>query len=346
MFNNPSKIDNSFDEGTVTEVDPTRGFCKVKTLRGQNLDQVQWGQPSGGSSRAGDRVTPVMGDRVVVMHSLGYPLIILWLPRTQTTDNAFPVHIDTGELPVDTGNFSPEGINAINDTNKPGDLAVGDRVIASSGGGLLAVLRGGSLLLRSSRLAEIFISKWDDVVRIVSRNFEHFTDVSSDIVKNIKGRVYRYTGYAATSSAAKIENYGYNLYYGDVALAQAVKTNYQNYSGSPASSSIIFREEVPAGSMYRIVDGVSGAVTQVVGTTKIYQDNTKVTVDFGGNHIATWDGSQIKLDYEGQQTVTINASAIDLKHNSGAEVNLSSSGVNATYSGHFVKVTSGGVQMG
>lgn len=346
MLNNPSKIDNTFDEGTVTEVDPIRSFCKVKTLRGQNLDQVQWGQPSGGSSRAGDRVTPVMGDRVVVMHGLGYPLIILFLPRTQTSDSAFPINIDTGTLAVDTGNFSPEGVNAINDVNKAGDLSVGDRVIASSGGGILAVLRGGSLLMRSSRLAEIFISKWDDVVRIVSRNFEHFTDVSSDIVKNIKGRVYRYTGYAATSDAAKIENYGYNLYYGDVALAQAVKTGYQNAGAPPASSSIIFREEVPAGSMYRIVDGVSGAVTQVVGQTKIYQDGTKVTVDFGGNHIATWDGSQIKLDYEGQQTVTVNGSVIDLKHSSGAEVNLSSDGAKTTFNGHFVNVTSGGVQMG
>lgn len=344
MFNNPSRIDSNFDEGFVSEVDPFRGFCKVKTLRGQNLDQVQWSQPSGGSNRGGDRVTPVMGDRVVVMYGLGYPLIICFLPKTQTSDSAYPKHIDSGEGIVDTGNFSPEGINAINDINKPGDMAVGDRVIASNGGGMLSVLRGGSLLLRSSRLAEIFISKWDDVVRIVSRNFEHFTDVSSDIIKNIKGRVYRYTGYAATSDAAKVENYSYNLYYGDVALAQAVKTGYQNYSGSPASGSIIFKEE--CGIMYRTVDSSGGVVTQVVGQTKIYQDNDKVTIDFGGNHIATWNGTQITLDYEGQQTVTVDANQIDLKHSSGAKVNLSSEGVNATYNGHYMKVTSGGVQMG
>jgi hypothetical protein len=350
MFNNPTKIDSSFDEGTVTEVDVDRSFCKVKTVRGQNIGQVQWGQPSGGSSRAGDRVTPVMGDRVVVMYGLGYPLIILFLGKNQTTDNAFPVNIDTGVSPVDTGNFSPEGINAINDVNKAGDLAVGDRVIASSGGGILAVLRGGSLLIRSSRLAEIFVSKWDDVVRIVSRNFEHFTDVSSDIIKNISGRVYRYTGYAADAASAKIENYGYNLYYGDVALAQVVKTNYQTSITPPASSSIIFREEAPTGNMSRTVDGTSGAAIQVVGVgtagTKIYQDATKITVDFGGNHIATWDGTQIMLNYENQQIVTVNGTVIDLKHNSGAEVNLSSAGSKMTFNGHYIQVTSGGVQMG
>lgn len=328
MFNNPSKIDTGFDEGTVTEVDPNRGFCKVKTQRGQNLDQVQWGQTSGGSSRAGDRVTPVMGDRVVVMFTLGYPLIIAFLPKNQTSDNAFPVHIDSGSLPADTGNFSPEGINAINDVNKPGDFSVGDRVIASSGGGLISILRGGSILLRSSRLAEVFISKWDDVVRIVSRNFEHFTDVSSDIVKNIKGRVYRYTGYASTAAAAKTESYGYNLYYGDVALAQAVKTNYQNVGTLPGASSIIFREEVPAGQMYRIIDGTSGAVTQAVGAAQIYQDGNKITLSYN------------------QQIITIDGSQIDLKHSSGAEVNLNSSAVKATFSGHYIQVTAGGVQMG
>ena len=346
MFNNPNRIDSNFDEGYVSEVDVDRGFCKVKTVRGQNLDQVQWGQPSGGSSRAGDRTTPVSGDRVVVMYGLGYPLIILFLGRTQTSDSAFPKHIDSGTGTVDTGNFSPEGVSAINDINKPGDMAVGDRIIGSPGGGMLGILRAGSILIRSSRLAEIFVSKWDDVVRIVSRNFEHFTDVSSDIVKNIKGRVYRYTGYATTSAAAKIENYGYNLYYGDVALAQAVKTNYQNIGTLPIASSIIFREEVPAGSMYRTIDGTSGATTQVVGPAKIYQDQTQVVVSFNNNISATWNGSQIVVTYQGQQTVTLDGNQIDLKHSSGAEVHLDSTGVKSTFSGHYIQVTSGGVQMG
>lgn len=346
MFNNPSKIDKSWDEGIVTEVDPTRSFCKVKTIRGQNLDQVKWGQPSGGSGRAGDRVTPTMGDRVAISYALGYPLIVLFLSKNQTTDNAFPVHIDSGSLQIDTGNFSPEGVSSINDVNKPGDLSVGDRVIASTGGGLLAILRGGSLLLRSSRLAEIFISKWDDVVRIVSRNFEHFTDVSSDIVKNIQGRVYRYTGYSNNAKSAQQENYGYNLYYGDVALAQAVKTNWQSVSNLPASSSIIFREEVPAGQMYRTVDGTSGAITQVVGPAKIYQDSTQVVVSFNSNISATWNGTQIVLSFQGQQVVTIDGNQIDLKHSSGAEVHLDSSGVKSSFNGHYIQVTSGGVQMG
>lgn len=345
MFNNPAKPSGNHDEGTVTEVDPQRGFCKVKTIRGQNLDQVMWTQTSGGSSRAGDRTTPVMGDRVVIHYELGYPLIYGFLPKIQTSDNTFPLSIDTGQLLVDTGNFSPEGVNAIGDQNKPGDILVGDRVLGSTGGGLLAILRGGSLLLRSSRLAEIFISKWDDVVRVVSRNWEHFTDVSSDIVKNIGGRVYRYTGYALTDSAAKVEDYKYNLYYGDTALAQAVKTNYQNSSASPTATTIIAMEEVP-GLETRTVDSADGTVTQVVNQTTIRQKPDVVTVDFGGNIIVTVNGSMIQLNYQGQQIVTVNGSVIDLKHSSGAEVNLNNSAVKASYGGHYIQVTSGGIQMG
>lgn len=346
MFNNPTNINSAFDEGIVSEVDPDRSFCKVKTIRGQNLGQVSWLNTAGGSSRAGDRWTPSMGNRVAIVYGLGYPLIIGCLPKTQTSDSSYPINIDSGIGAVDTGNFSPEGVNAINDISKPADLTVGDRVLASEGGGLLAILRGGSILMRSSRLAEIFVSKWDDVVRIVSRNFEHFTDVSSDIVKNIQGRVYRYTGYAANAAAAQQENYGYNLYYGDVTLAQAVKTNYQSVTTLPSASTIIFREEVPTGPMYRTVDGVSGTVTQVVGSTKIFQSGTMVTVDFGGNHIATWNGTQIVLSYENAQIVTLDANQIDLKHSSGAEVNLSANGITNTFNGHFINVTQGGVQMG
>lgn len=345
MFNNPSLIDTDFDEGTVTEVDPLRGFCKIKTLRGQNLDSVQWMQPSGGSSRAGDRVTPVMGDRVYIHNKMGYPLIYGFGSKAQTADGAFPLAIDTGMQIIDTGNFSPEGTNVSGDQNKPGDILVGDRVIASTGGGVLAVLRGGSLLLRSSRLAEIFISKWDDVVRVVSRNWEHFTDVSSDIVKNIKGRVYRYTGYALTDAQARVENYQYNLYYGDTALAKAVKTNYQNSTASPAATTIIAMEEVP-GKETRTVDSADGTVTQNVNLTTVKQKPDIITLDYGGNIIVTINGSMIKLDYQGAQTVTIDGNTIDLKHSSGAEVNLNGSAVKASFGGHYIQVTSGGVQMG
>lgn len=198
MFSNPIKTSNLVDEGTVVQVDPIRCFCKVKTLNGQTLHSVQWLLPSGGSTRGSDRITPLVGDRVMINTGLGYPVIMGFFPRVQTADGATPLKIDAGEALVDMGSYSPEGSTTWGDQNKPKDFVHGDRIISSIGGGILGILRGGSLLLRASRGSEILLSKFHTLVRIASRNWEHFTDVSSDVVKNFKGKVYRYVGYAPT----------------------------------------------------------------------------------------------------------------------------------------------------
>jgi hypothetical protein len=244
MFNNPVAPSSSIEEGSITEVDPIRKVCKVKTLSGQNLTSVPWSMPSGGASRAGDRISPTFGDRVIVDSTLGYPIISQFLPKLQHADNSNPIRIDTGEVLVDTGNFAAGGGNVRGDQNAPGDLLVGDRVLSSPGGGLVALLRAGTVLLRSSRFSEIFLSKLNDLVRISSRNFEHFTDVSTDVIRNIKGRIYRFTGYSKKLSQAKVESYTYNQYFGDVALAEGVKTDYASEVDMPSESELIFKEQV------------------------------------------------------------------------------------------------------
>ncbi len=244
MFNNPVRPMSSFEEGSITEVDPIRKVCKVKTLSGQNLTSVTWSVPAGGASRSGDRIAPCFGDRVVVDSSLGYPIISMFLPKLQSVGNATPIIIHTGETLVDTGNFSVGGKNVLGDQNAPADLLVGDRVLSSPGGGLMALLRVGTVLLRSSRFSEIILCKLQDLVRISSRNYEHFTDVSSDVIRNIKGRIYRYTGYAKNIKQAKVEAYTYNQYIGDVALAEDFKTDYTKSNTLPAPTEILYKEQV------------------------------------------------------------------------------------------------------
>lgn len=244
MFNNPVTPSSSVEEGSITEVDPIRKVCKVKTLSGQNLNAVPWAMPSGGASRAGDRISPTFGDRVLVDSSLGYPVISMFLPKLQHADNSNPIRIDTGEILVDTGNFSAGGGNVRGDQNAPGDLLVGDRVLSSPGGGLMALLRAGSILLRSSRFSEIFLCKLSDLVRISSRNFEHFTDVSSDVIRNIQGRIYRFVGYSKKLKQAKEESYTYNQYFGDVALAEQTKTDYADEVDMPPETELIYKEQV------------------------------------------------------------------------------------------------------
>jgi hypothetical protein len=351
MLRNPIKPKSDFDEGTVIQVDVNNTVCKVKTLSGQNLDGVMWQSAIGNSSRAGDRVSPTLGDRVTIDYRLGYPIITGCLPRIQTSDNTFPLSIDSGTQIVNTGDYSSGGGYSTNDANKPADMLSGDRVLASIGGGMIALLRAGSVLLRSSRLSEIFLSKWDDLVRITSRNWEHFTDVSTDIVKNLRGRVYRYTGYANTWQAASTEAYQYNLYYGDTALAQAVKSAWQTASNSPSANNIIFREEVAPGGavvMYRTLDLSGNEIVHISGGgayTQMQATGSTLTFTYNGQSTIIINPTQISLVQAGGGQIVMDSNGIRSTFN-GGEVNMSSSSVSTTFSGHFCTVDSGGVHFG
>lgn len=353
MFSNPIKPDSTHDEATVTEVDSVRGSCKVITLSGRTLTNVKWLQPSGGSGRSGDRIPVTMGDRVVVNTSLGYPLILGFLPKVQTSDLAFPLSIDTGETLLDTGNFGPGGTQAIGDQSKPLDALSGDRVIGSFGGGMIAMLRAGSILLRSSRLSEIFISKLDDMVRIVSRNWAHYTDASSDVIRNISGRVYRYTGYAATFSDAKNEAYSFHQYAGDTALAEANKAG---TSGSAMANSIVYKEQITSSAkgaatelMHRTIDLKGNEelyVTGEGGFVRILVQGGVATISVNDKNSIVLNASAITSSFEGGNTSTITSDTISLVHSSGASTTLKSSGVYNTFGAHFANVTSSGVQLG
>lgn len=351
MFNNPVIPSKLIDEGTVMQVDPLRSVCKVITSMGQRFDQVRFSLPAGGSSRGGDRVTPVFGDRVKLDYSLGYPVISGFLPKTQLADNTFPVSIDSGAQLIDTGNFASDGVNAIDDQNKPKDILAGDRVISATGGGVLAVLRSGSIIVRSSKLSEIYLSKWGDLVRIVSRNWEHFTDVCSDVVRNIHGSVYRYIGYANSFDAAKSESYQYHEYYGNVAMAEATKTNYKTtVPAGGAPSGVIYKQQITgSGQMYRTLslDGSQEVWISSGGTfTRMNSDGSQLKLSFGDSHTVTIDTNHIFLDFGGAQTVEISGDKIEFIHSGGAKTTIDSTGSKTTFSGHFCNVTAGGVQLG
>ena len=123
MFNNPVKPDSRLDEGTVLQIDVHREVCKVVTMAGQKLDNVQWVRPYGGNERHGDRVTPRLGDKVLVSFGLGYPIIVGFLPRPQSGGQSYPPGLDDGERVVDTGNYAPTMSSLQADASKPAGMA-------------------------------------------------------------------------------------------------------------------------------------------------------------------------------------------------------------------------------
>lgn len=354
MFNTPSTPSASIEEGSVTEIDIHRKVCKVKTLSGQNLTNVSYPLPSGGSTRAGDRITPVLGDRVLVDSSTGSPMISTFMPRLQTNTNS-SVFIDTGELLIDTGNFSSAGKNVVGDQGSPKDMVIGDRIITSPGGGMVSLLRAGSILIRSSRMSEIFLNKLMDLVRISSRNFEHFTDVSSNVVRNIKGRIYRYAGYSKKIQDAKVESYTYNQYYGDVVLAEAFKTDYNKSDTLPAPTDIIFKEQ--------ILDRVTSQSPELMKRELFLNGNENIVIKSGDGSIFTHQFStkdEIIITYNDINVIKINTDEISFRKNgdprsivikqesivstlSDATVTMDLSGITSVYKGGTVKMNDSSV---
>jgi hypothetical protein len=371
MFSNPTASDPLTEEGTVTEVDPIRKVCKVKTLSGQNLAGVLWSQPAGGASRGGDRITPLLGDRVIISNKLGYPIIDQFLPRLQSESTNTPLQIDRGDIMVDTGNFSAAGKNVMGDQTAPKDMLVGDRIISSPGGGMLALLRAGTMLIRSSRLSEIVLSKLQDLVRISSRNFEHFTDASSEVVRNIKGRIYRYSGHSHKIADAKTEAYSYNEYIGDVALAETCKTDYSLSDDAPEATDIVYKEQIldrvteTSPELMKREISITGNHNLIVksadGTlfTHTFSSKDEVIVSYGDVNVIHINKDEISLKKNGDPcsvvmtdasilstfkdgTVLMDDTGIKSTYKDGV-VYMSDSSVKTTYDGSELKVDSSGI---
>lgn len=354
MFNHETPIDSNVDEGVVIEVDPKSRLCKVKTITGRNLTNVRVLMPLGGSTRAGVRLTPMIGDAVFLSLGLGSPVIIGYLPKIQSSDELGVLSVSDNAPLVDTGDFGIPSAETALDTNKPKDVVPGDQIHTTPGGGLLGLLRGGSMVLRSSRLSEIFLSKLQDLVRVVSRNFEHFTDVSSTVFRNFKNRVYRYSGYSNSAADSRIERYTYHQFFGDVGAAEAIKTNYANFVGVAATNDIIAKEKVTDNlgttEKYRRelhLDGTNDVViTSGSNFTRVKNTASDVQVTFNDTNVIKVNATELSMKYGTTNSVVITPTSITLSQNGSPLVVLNSSGITMTFGSHFMNLDSTGAHFG
>lgn len=351
LLSQPVRGDPNWVEAEVMSVDAKRGFCEVKTIHGQKLTSVKWLCTSGGSSRAGDYGTPTVGDQVVISLTLTYPVIFGYLPRVNE-GNIGAVSIDTGIAVGDTGNLSTsQGPGIGFAPGKPEDMVAGDRVIVSEGGGFLALLRMGTVILRSSRLAQIVLSKFDDLIRIVGRNLEVFTDSHTEVSHNLRGRVYRFIGLSKTHPEVRTDNFTYQEIYGDTAAGEYSKQDFLT-SGIPVANSTLRKIKVLSGSteVYSGILREDGHLTETVvhsGTATRDHDGGQIqdTVSNGGTSTITLNGTSITLSQDGSSTATLTGSTIVLNHGS-ASVTLNNTGVYIVYGSHYINVTSTGVNTG
>lgn len=333
IFNAGHSPDGRHFEATVLAVDSVRSVCKILTSYRQSIDSVPW---------LSSIFEPIeFGSRVYVSTASGDPIIIGILPRVGSPDANAP-NIDT-DAGVDTGNYTSLSNGLVNDPGKPLDIVGGDKVISNSMGGLFGVLRGGSIVLKASRLAQIFISKYDDLVRIVARSFEIFTDLSVDVTASVRGRAYRYVAYGHTLDAGRTAQYRYMEVYGDTVLGNNLKDNYYGltpgtFAAKPAADNIIRKYKIiNGGSTYfyqdlyyndgkyytKVQNSAATAYTEVNQTNATYDIKTDDGTSF--TRVQTQPGSVVVTFDNGTDvyTVTLNSSKAEVKYTDGTIVNTS-----------------------
>ena len=340
MFSTPISNDTRFFEALVLGIDSQRDVCKILTSFNQSMSDVPW--------VSSIYESPVFGDRVFVSTAMGYPIIVGILPRIGEDDGTNAV-IEDGSG-IDTGNYSSLNRGLVNNPSKPSDIVSGDRVVSNDMNGIYGLLRGGSFIARASRMAQILLSKFDELARIVARNYELFTDFTTDIYASVRGRVYRFVGYSHTLSAGRADTYKYQELYGDTVLGDSLKWNYygltpSTFSAQPASNAIIRK--------YRVVDGANTLfyqdlyhdtgryytrVQNSAGTTYTYLDHVNNSYDLKSDDGTTFTrvqatpGSMV-VTFNGPNVnkITVNNDMIELSFNNGA---------------HYLRVNSTGVHQG
>lgn len=358
ITSSPFSYDPSFTEAWVTNVDPIRFVCSLKTSKGQYFQEVPWLLPSGGVGVSGIHFSPNVGDRVIVNTSLGYPFIMGCLPISSTGEGTVS-SVTGGSNDIDLGNSTSMVGGYVANPNKPGDFLPGDKVISSEGGGLIALLANDTVHLRASPLAGITMSKFDDLVRVVARNWERFSDVGQQTVANVKNRVYEFVGWDRKLSKSTLGFYELTDIIGDVAAGEILRGEPDPTATLPSADSRIRKYSLENATgvpiMVEVLEETGKATFKVISPSDpgTYSKRSiesgsvsEVSTSSGVTSTISVSPSTITISHSGGATATLNSSSITLSYSGGATTVLDSNGVRSSFSGHFVNIDSSGVNMG
>ncbi|CAL9986380.1 hypothetical protein VPHD148_0289 [Vibrio phage D148] len=212
---------------TVMAVDIVRKVCKCLSDSGEILSEVKWVVPMGGTDGNGLSFHPVENSRVLVDTASGFPFIIGAIPADGTKDVVRPNIGRQSVSEEDIADYSTVNMgDIIRDPGTPRDQRPGDNVMTSDGGGILGLLQSGTAVIKSSPLAQIITSRFGDVVRVVSRNWEHFTDVDETYKTSVRGKTYSLRNIFKNPSKSRSELPSKTRYEGDVAFGETLGKDY------------------------------------------------------------------------------------------------------------------------
>jgi hypothetical protein len=356
MLSSPFKYNSEFIEATVLSVDPIKFVCSVKTINGKMFQNISWLLPTGGATETGMHITPSVQDRVLVSTSLGYPLILGCIPRVGTY-NGETASITGADPTIDLGSDSTIRGSSTANPSKPNDMVPGDFAYTVRGGGLVAVLSSGIAILKASTMSQIVLCKFEGLVRLITRNYQRFSDSSSRVACNMKGRLYEFFGVDWNVLNNQIGQERYNELYGDVAAGEvlrgapsptailpSVDTRVRKVWLTDASNHVLMVETLNQdGSMTLVVEN---AVASATSTTTINNGEWQQKIIGGGNSSTiTITPTSIVVDYNEVSTGTFNASSVVIAHG-GSTGTFDATQSSLDSNGHFCRVTSTGVAMG
>lgn len=355
LFSTPFPSDGSFKEAIVTNVDPLRFTCSVRTTSGQTLNNVTWLLPTGGTGPDGFHVAPNVFDKVLICMTTGSPLIIGCIPRVGLSDSD-QVSVSGMVNGVDHGNSSELKNGFSLNPNKPADFLPGDKVLTSRGGGFIGLLSSGGILLKSSNLAQIFVSKFNGLVRIVARNFYRFSDASSEVAVNIKGALYNWRGidWDLSRNVSSLERY--NEVSGHVAAGKLMRSSPSSTTTIPARDTRVKElylkdasgNEIMVDTLYEDGKLILVVKQPAAGTTTVTQDNSlwKSQVVNGTTSTITILPGSILVNHNDISTVLLDDTQVSMNFNNASTMALNASGIQANAHGHFFVVDSAGTHLG
>lgn len=261
MFGKSAPAGSSiFTEATVETVDIKRSVCKCRTDKRQYLNDVRWGYTLGQSKERGDNNHPIPGERVVLINVRGDRYIFMSLGLTQIMDASIRSSISRGR---GSSEFHSRYNHSVGEDyvrregSVPTEMVTGDKVYTGERGSLFGLLKGGTFVAKASGLAQLLISRVDDLFRIVSRNYEMFSEGYTHYSINLRGRLYNYLGFYHEQASSRKDSPDYYEMFGDVAAGEEAKENYLLEDlVLPDKDTILKLQRIPA----KDVDG------EVIGT--------------------------------------------------------------------------------
>lgn len=253
---------------TVTAVDLKRGVCKCVATNGTPIRDVTWASRQSGIGASSDNYIPQEFDSVLLMRN---PVTGRWeilrgadVRYRKVVENQ---HIaNQTVLTPDIADYTIMKFdNVLVNPGTPEDTRVGDKIQTSESGALLGIRRAGTIIAKATALCQLILSPFGDLVRLISRNFEHFTDVDSEYKVNSRNKlftlreVFRSTPDSRNIRASMVEVSG------DVQMGEAIGKEYATMTADQHSQA------------------VSGAVAEdvlVVKRTRIFdEDNTNTSIE-------------------------------------------------------------------